>query len=132
MKKAIDKEHVEFEEDYIALTILCYLKDNMQKFGITPSKQSQQLSNCAIIITCQIMMLLCMSADIILDPNGHFNLSFTRNIWVTWVKFPCSVGLHLFLFPEVKKGMNIMKFSSNHGKMFAGKGAFISYVLGLF
>lgn len=39
-KKVVEKDHVEFGEDFIALTVLCYLKENMQKFLITPQKQS--------------------------------------------------------------------------------------------
>ena len=37
-KKVIEKDHVEFGEDFIALTVLCYLNDNMDKFLITPTK----------------------------------------------------------------------------------------------
>ena len=40
MKKAMDKGHAEFEEDFIALTVLCYLHENVNSLAITPSKQS--------------------------------------------------------------------------------------------
>lgn len=39
-RKLVEKDHVEFGEDFVALTVMCYLKENMQKFLITPSKQS--------------------------------------------------------------------------------------------
>ena len=39
-RKIVEKDHVEFGEDFVALTVMCYLKDNTQKFLITPAKQS--------------------------------------------------------------------------------------------
>ena len=38
--KVIEKSHAELGEDLIALTVLCYLKQNVTKYLITPKKQS--------------------------------------------------------------------------------------------
>lgn len=38
--KVVEKHHVEFGEDFIALTVLCYVKENVDKFLITSAKQS--------------------------------------------------------------------------------------------
>ena len=34
------------------------------------------------------------------------------------VRFACAIAMHLILYPEVDKGMKIMKFSNNHFEMF--------------
>lgn len=39
-KKAVDKEHVEFEEDYLSLTCLSYLKENHDNLALTTLKES--------------------------------------------------------------------------------------------
>lgn len=51
-KKVVEKEHVEFGEDFVALTVLCYLKENMEKYLITPAKQSQNLHTTIVIMSC--------------------------------------------------------------------------------
>ena len=37
-QKVLEKDHVELGEDFIALTVLCYLNENMEKYLITPAK----------------------------------------------------------------------------------------------
>ena len=37
-KKVVEKDHIEFGEDFVALTVLCYLKENMEKYLITSAK----------------------------------------------------------------------------------------------
>ena len=37
----------------------------------------------------------------------------TKDFKVFWVKLPCAVALHFVLYPEVGKGMNMMKFANN-------------------
>lgn len=36
--KVVEKDHLELGEDFIALTVLCYTKENMEKYLITPAK----------------------------------------------------------------------------------------------
>ena len=38
---------------------------------------------------------------------------FSPSANVLLVKFPCSVALHLYLYPEVMQGMKIMKYADN-------------------
>ena len=38
--KVVEKDHVEFGEDFIALTVMSYMNENMEKYLITPAKQS--------------------------------------------------------------------------------------------
>lgn len=64
-KKVVEKEHVEFGEDFVALTVLCYLKENMEKYLITPAKQSQNLHTTIVIMSCQLIMLTCMQYSMI-------------------------------------------------------------------
>lgn len=36
------------------------------------------------------------------------------SIDVMIIKFPCAIALHLYLYPEVNKGMVIMKLANNN------------------
>jgi hypothetical protein len=38
-----------YEEDFIAMTMLCYLKSNSKKYMITSVKQSQMLNSCMLV-----------------------------------------------------------------------------------
>lgn len=44
------------------------------------------------------------------------------------VRFVCSVALHIMLYPEVRKGMIIMKYVNNHPHKF--RTSFIPFMLG--
>ena len=57
------------------------------------------------------MMLMCIILNIELNPEQH--LDFFDDFVLFLVKFPCSVALHLFLFPEIEKGLAIMKLANN-------------------
>ena len=107
-RKVVEKDHVEFGEDFVALTVLCYLKQNMDKYLITPTKQSQNLHTAIMVMSCQIIMIVCIQSQL-----SEFSLDFAPDFYVLLVKFPCSIALHLFLHPEVRKGLIIMKFANN-------------------
>lgn len=109
--KVVNKDHVELGEDFIALTVLCYLKENKKEFLMNSHKQAQNLSNVIVVMICQIVMITCIFADIV--RTEAYTLSFMPDFIVFYVKFPCTIALHLYLFPEVNKGMTIMKFANN-------------------
>ena len=105
------KDHVEFEEDFYSVTVLSYLKYNQRKYMLSNSKQSLNLQNALIIALAQFVMLESMSWALM--ASGEFHTVFAHSDWVLYVKLPCSMALHLYLYPEVKKGMKIMKFANN-------------------
>jgi len=39
--------------------------------------------------------------------------SFPHDFSVFYVKFPCAIALQFCLYPEVAKGMEMMKFANN-------------------
>ena len=49
---------------------------------------------------------------------------------VFYVKVPCALTLHFVLFPEIIKGMNLMKFANNESHLFVPHGSEISYCIG--
>ena len=68
-------------------------------------------------------MLICMLIEMVNNADkGHFSPSFP----VFFVKFPCATALHLKLYPEVAKGMNVMKFANNEKEQFVRRGAAIA------
>ena len=80
---------------------------------------------------CQVLMLTCMVLEIL--RNEHLNkLEFKNNFIVFFVKLPCTIALHMFLTPEINKGVTIMKFANNQEHQFDDNGAAISFMLGLF
>jgi hypothetical protein len=68
---------------------------------------------------------------IITDEGGAFTPLVAGNFALFYVKFPCAVALHLVLFPQVAKGMKIMKFANNQCDLFVENGAEIAYTIGL-
>lgn len=48
-----------------------------------------------------------------------------------YIKIPCALALHLVLYPEVAKGINVMKFTNQQAELFEGNGAAIGFILGL-
>ena len=61
-------------------------------------------------------MLSCMLSEI-LDNLETGNIEpFSQNKAVFFVKFPCALALHLEIYPEIAKGLNLMKFANNEKK----------------
>lgn len=73
-------------------------------------------------------MIVCIYTQIS-DPS-EFHLDFEPKFPVLLVKLPCAIALHLYLHPEVRKGLDIMKFSNNQAELFHSYGSHISFVLG--
>jgi len=46
------------------------------------------------------------------------------------VKVPCALTLHMVLFPEIIKGMNLMKFANNENRLFVKHGSEIAFCIG--
>ena len=65
---------------------------------------------------------------IYLDEGGHEEEKSSLAVLI--VKLPCAIALHLSLYPEVRKGMVIMKFANNQPEQFMDSGSEISFVIG--
>ena len=77
--KMQSKHHMEFEEDFFSLTMLCYLKVNRNKFLLSHSKQSLNLQNAIIVSCAQLLMLLCMTMALIEDEEGDYKMTYNGN-----------------------------------------------------
>lgn len=128
--KIQSKEVVEFEEDYNAMAVLSYLKTVKEDNFISKDLQAHILFNVVMVFIFQNTMLTCMLWSLISNVLGEYSQHFTNDFIVLLVKFPCTVALHLFLFPEVQTGMKIMKFANNQPHLFTGTGAEISFFIG--
>ena len=53
-----------------------------------------------------------------------------RSFLVFYVKLPCAIALHFCLYPEVAKGMNLMKFANNQCDQFVEYGSEVSFGVG--
>ena len=58
----------------------------------------------------QFVMLQCMMMYFITSGTESV---FAHSEWVLYVKLPCSLALHVYLYPEVQKGMALMKYANN-------------------
>lgn len=127
---ADNKKSLDYEEDFTAMTVLCYLKTNTDKFLIHPSKQAQHLYQCLLTHAIVIALLSCMLYAIKTDENGDYTPNIAHSFAVWFVKFPCTLSLHFVLYPEVANGMNIMKFTNNQPHLFVNNGSEIGFILG--
>ena len=130
VEKIQSKDEVEFEEDYNAMCVLSYLKEVKENNFIGKDLQAHLLFNVTMVFVFQNTMLSCMLWSMIDNVNGEYSQHFTAQFIVLLVKYPCTVALHLFLFPEVQTGMKIMRFANNQPHLFTGTGAEISFAIG--
>mmetsp|Transcript_11642 Transcript_11642/g.17667 ORF Transcript_11642/g.17667 Transcript_11642/m.17667 type:complete len:211 (-) Transcript_11642:29-661(-) len=77
-----------------------------------------------------LSMLGSMLWAIMTNENNDYEATLAHSYTVFFLKFPCSVALHFVLYPEVAKGMNLMKFANNQNDQFVTHGAEISFCLG--
>ena len=73
-------------------------------------------------------MLTCMLIELYNQDSSE--LTFAHTYIVFFVKFPCAIALHFALYPEVHKGMEIMKFANNDCDLFVENGSQIAYTIG--
>jgi hypothetical protein len=77
-----------------------------------------------------ILMLVCMMTSIVTNEMGRYDNQFSHSFAVFYIKIPCALALHLVLYPEVAKGINIMKFTNQQTELFVENGAAIGFILG--
>ena len=68
-------------------------------------------------------MLGCMLYAMMTNEGGGYTMVHNHNFMVFIIKFPCAIALHFYLYPEVAKGMNLMKFANNHNDDFVPSGS---------
>jgi hypothetical protein len=108
---------LEYEEDTVAMVAFSYLKQNTDKYLISPAKHSQILYSCLITHFITDCLLICMLYELKTEYETEGSLyspNFSGSFPVFFVKFPCCLALHFVLCPEVSNGMNIMKFANNN------------------
>lgn len=76
-------------------------------------------------------MLECMAFAITSNENGLYTPALSHSFAVFYIKFPCAIALHFYLYPEVAKGMNLMKYANNQVDDFVQNGSEISFIIGL-
>ena len=108
------------------MTVLCYLKENVNKMKLTETVLAHNCFNSLMLIFWQNLMLTCMLYSMMQEEIRNFSESYA----VYLVKFPCAICLHLVLYPEVMQGMKIMKFANNQASLFVESGSVISYNIG--
>jgi len=89
------------------------LRENEEHFAMNPSKRSQALYSTVIVAVTILSMLICMLIEMIEKRGSAGAEHFSPSFIVFFVKFPCAISLQLKLYPEVAKGMNVMKFANN-------------------
>lgn len=101
-----------YHEDFIAMTVLCYLKVNAKKYMITSVKQSQMLNSCMLVQSVVLSMLFATLYAIRIDEQGAYTPYISQSHALWFVKFACAVALHFALTPQVQAGFAIMKFAN--------------------
>jgi len=76
-------------------------------------------------------MLSLVFYAIITNEANRFTPTYAANFPLFIVKIAFVLALHFVIYPEVSKGMNIMKLANQHPSMFVKDGDKVSYILGL-
>lgn len=102
VKASVDhKHHQHFEEDFHAMTMLCFLKENQKKLLLPTSVLGKNLFNSIMLFFLQNLMLTCMLYSMLEEIEEEGNVGFARSYAVFVVKFPSAICLHFVLYPEV-------------------------------
>jgi hypothetical protein len=100
-KKLSSKKFMQYSEDFVTLTVLAYLKDNVKNWCIVPEKRGQMLYSALSVQLIVYLMLFCMVSSIAENEQGRYTNEFSHSFAVFYIKFPCAIALHLMLYPEV-------------------------------
>ena len=124
------KTHVAFSEDFVSLTVKCYMKENIKKLMLVPAKRAQMFWAALTAQFMVVIMLICMYKALQMNELGHYTPIVSGNFWLFLVKFPTMYALHFLLTPEVSNGMNIMKYTNQQTEAFTPAGSVICFILG--
>jgi hypothetical protein len=99
------------------LTVLAFLKKAAVENDIDVNKQSEFLIYYFFVIFVQLGMAGCMLTAII---NNHIDYKIYAAAWMSilFCKFVASCALHLILYPEISRSMQLMKYTLNHPEQF--------------
>lgn len=75
-------------------------------------------------------MLVIVYYAIWTNEDNRYTPNYAKNFPTFFVKIACVMALHFVLYPEVSKGLNIMKIANQHPQLFVEGGDKISYLLG--
>lgn len=103
---------MEFEEDITTLAAFCFLKENIDKFIIVPEKRAQMFHSALAIQANIFAMLFIVFYAIQTNEANRYSVMFAPNFPLFYVKIACVLALHLVIYPEVSKGLNIMKLAN--------------------
>lgn len=109
-----DKTTVHLGEDIFSLTAVCYMKTTVEQFLLMNNKRSRMLYSSIWITFIQFFMIIAMYYAIVTNEGGKYGTHFVDSFPLFVVKFPCAIALHLVLYPQIEKGLRLMKFSNNN------------------
>ena len=116
MKNKAKGHEVELEEDFYTMTVLCFLKKNIEEFKLHSSLISNNLITSAHLLAIQNIMMSAMAYQILVEKASYFN--FEPGYVLYFIKCPCVIALHLKLYPEALGGIKIMKLANNSPNLF--------------
>lgn len=79
----------------------------------------------------QFGMMGCVFYAISTNENGEYGQGYAHSFMLFLVKFPCALALHLYIYPEISKGLSLMKFANNNPELFVENGSEISFLIGM-
>ena len=83
-----------------------------------------------LIVLVTAAMLICMLTAMINNENGDYGFDVSHSFPLFFIKIPCALALHLMLYPEVGRGMLIMKYANNEPDKFVEGGSEVAFMIG--
>ena len=74
-------------------------------------------------------MLMALTIKFYENENDEYSISYADSFTLFSIRFICAIALHAVIFPEVRKGMIIMKYVNNHPESFRSSN--IPFFIGL-
>ena len=117
------------QADFYLMTVLCFLYKNIEKLKLTDQKLSQTFYFLMMIFFVSNTMLVGMAIKIFENEQDQYSISYANTFVLFCVRFISAIALHCVIFPEVRKGMVIMKYVNNHPESFRSSN--IPFFIGL-
>lgn len=118
------------ERDYYSMVMFCNLKSSVDEYLISQPKLSQMQWSGYTVNFVIFGMLVMIIWAIAIDEGGDYTACINTEFPLFFVKWPCAVALHFAMYPQVLKGMKIMKFANNQPDLFIEGGSQRSFVIG--
>ena len=109
---------VELEADTYTMAFKALHYESMQQMGLNPDDVFDAFQAAISVFFLQ-MILIGILALIVMTGKDGFSIKLPTNIYVLVARFVCSILMHLQVESDMRQGLQMMKYVTNHREDFS-------------